>query len=102
MAKPEEISLDDLFKKLNSSPSGLSDSDAESRLQTYGYNEVAEKKQNLLLKFLKKFWAPIPWMLELTITTYNVPFAALSVFLTLYAIARFHVSGAVAYSQNMS
>ena len=34
----------------------------------------------------------------LTITTYNVPFAALSVFLTLYAIARFHVSGAVAYS----
>ena len=34
----------------------------------------------------------------LTITTYNVPFAALSVFLTLYAIARFHVSGALAYS----
>ncbi|EQB73928.1 MAG: hypothetical protein AMDU4_FER2C00038G0042 [Ferroplasma sp. Type II] len=67
MAKPEEISLDDLFKKLNSSPSGLSDSDAESRLQTYGYNEVAEKKQNFLLKFLKKFWAPIPWMLEFTI-----------------------------------
>lgn len=33
-----------------------------------------------------------------TITTYNVPFAALSIFLTLYAIARFHVSGAVAYS----
>ncbi|AGO61495.1 MULTISPECIES: MFS transporter [Ferroplasma] len=34
----------------------------------------------------------------LTITTYNIPFAALSIFLTLYAIARFHVSGAVAYS----
>ncbi len=67
MAKPEEISLDDLFKKLNSSTSGLSDSGAESRLQTYGYNEVAEKKQNFLLKFLKKFWAPIPWMLEFTI-----------------------------------
>ncbi|WMT52046.1 MAG: MFS transporter [Ferroplasma sp.] len=34
----------------------------------------------------------------LTITTYNVPFAALSIFLTLYAISKFHVSGAVAYS----
>jgi DHA1 family multidrug resistance protein-like MFS transporter len=33
-----------------------------------------------------------------TITTYNVPFAALSIFLTLYAISKFHVSGAVAYS----
>ncbi len=34
----------------------------------------------------------------LTVTTYNIPFAALSIFLTLFAIARFHVSGAVAYS----
>ncbi len=34
----------------------------------------------------------------LTVTTYNVPFAALSIFLTLYAISKFHVSGAVAYS----
>ena len=33
-----------------------------------------------------------------TVTTYNIPFAALSIFLTLYAITRFHVSGAVAYS----
>ncbi len=34
----------------------------------------------------------------LTITTYNIPFAALSIFLTLYAISKFHVSGSVAYS----
>ncbi len=34
----------------------------------------------------------------LTITTYNVPFAALSIFLTLFAISRFHISGALAYS----
>lgn len=34
----------------------------------------------------------------LTVTTYNIPFAALSIFLTLFAISRFHVSGAVAYS----
>ena len=33
-----------------------------------------------------------------TVTTYNIPFAALSIFLTLDAITRFHVSGAVAYS----
>lgn len=34
----------------------------------------------------------------LTITTYNIPFAALSIFLTLFAISRFHVSMSVAYS----
>ncbi len=34
----------------------------------------------------------------LTVTTYNVPFAALSIFLTLFAISRFHVSGSLAYS----
>jgi H+-transporting ATPase len=67
MAKPEEISLDEEFKKLNTSSSGLSSNDAKARLQTYGYNEVSEKKENSILKFLKKFWAPIPWMLEITI-----------------------------------
>ncbi len=60
-------SLEDLFKKLNTSKAGLSDNEASSRLHTYGYNEVSEKKESSILKFLKKFWTPISWMLELTI-----------------------------------
>ncbi|WP_276922058.1 plasma-membrane proton-efflux P-type ATPase [Ferroplasma acidiphilum] len=60
-------SLEDLFKKLNTSKAGLSGNEASSRLHTYGYNEVSEKKESSILKFLKKFWTPISWMLELTI-----------------------------------
>jgi H+-transporting ATPase len=67
MEKPDDISLDAFFKKLNSSQEGLSGSDVQNRFQTYGYNEVGERKESGLLKFLKKFWAPIPWMLEVTI-----------------------------------
>jgi len=26
-----------------------------------------KKKENKAIKFLKKFWAPVPWMLEATI-----------------------------------
>ncbi len=34
----------------------------------------------------------------LTVTTYNIPFAAITIFLAIYAISRFHVSGVLAYS----
>ncbi|BDC19013.1 MFS transporter [Acidianus sp. HS-5] len=34
----------------------------------------------------------------LSITTYNVPFAAFTAFLTIYAIEKFHVSSAIGYS----
>jgi H+-transporting ATPase len=46
---------------------GLTNIEAEQRLQQYGLNEVEEKHPHVLLIFLKKFWAPIPWMLEITI-----------------------------------
>ncbi len=51
-------------KKLTSSPNGLTDVEAKKRLNQYGPNEIAEKKTNLLLKFLSYFWGPIPWMIE--------------------------------------
>ena len=57
-------SAEDLMGKLSSSSEGLSSSDAESRLDEYGFNEIAEKKVNPILKFLAYFWGPIPWMIE--------------------------------------
>ncbi len=59
--------LDDIYKKLDSSGSGLTSTEASSRLDKYGLNQIVEKKQSMVLKFLSKFWSPIPWMLELTI-----------------------------------
>jgi H+-transporting ATPase len=57
--------LSDLTFELKVSPErGLSDSEARSRIDAYGYNELAEEKTNSILKFLSYFWGPIPWMIE--------------------------------------
>jgi H+-transporting ATPase len=53
-----------LQAKLESSPDGLSQAEAEKRLARYGPNEIEEKKTNAWLKFLTYFWGPIPWMIE--------------------------------------
>ncbi len=46
---------------------GLSSKEAHKRLETYGPNSLPEKKSHPLLSFLHKFWAPIPWMLEVIV-----------------------------------
>jgi len=46
---------------------GLASAEAQARLQKDGYNELAEKKTNPLLKFLAYFWGPIPWMIEIAV-----------------------------------
>jgi H+-transporting ATPase len=43
---------------------GLTAAEAARRLSQYGPNELVEKEQNPLLKFLGYFWGPIPWMIE--------------------------------------
>ncbi len=60
----EKLSVKDLFKKLQSDEKGLGAREAVERLDQYGYNEIVEKKENLVLKFLGYFWGPIPWMIE--------------------------------------
>lgn len=62
-AKKENTSS--LFNRLQSSKEGLSSSDADRRLKQCGYNVIEEKKQSLILKFLRYFWGPIPWMIEI-------------------------------------
>lgn len=61
----EGISTENLFSKLISSGKGLGTSDAEERALIYGYNEIEEKRVNPVFKFLKSFWGPIPWMIEI-------------------------------------
>ncbi|MFZ2322296.1 MAG: cation-transporting P-type ATPase [Ignavibacteriaceae bacterium] len=59
-SKPEPFKKDDLKtlplaeveKKLESSPEGLTQAEAEKRMTQYGPNEIEEKKTNLFLKFL--------------------------------------------------
>ncbi len=60
----KSIPMPELQAKLESSPEGLSQAEAQKRLTQYGPNEIEEKKTNPFLKFLTYFWGPIPWMIE--------------------------------------
>jgi H+-transporting ATPase len=60
----KKASLQELFQKLSSSEKGLSALEVKTRQEQYGFNEIAEKKVNPILKLLSYFWGPIPWMIE--------------------------------------
>ena len=60
----KSLPMPELLNKMGSSPDGLSQAEAQTRLAQYGPNEIKEEKTNALLKFLTYFWGPIPWMIE--------------------------------------
>ncbi len=66
------LPLPEVEKRLGSSPDGLSQAEAAERLARYGPNEIEEKKENPLLKFLTYFWGPIPWMIEAAVVLSGV------------------------------
>ncbi|HTS55171.1 MAG TPA: HAD-IC family P-type ATPase, partial [Burkholderiales bacterium] len=43
---------------------GLSSEEAARRLATFGYNEIQEKEEPLWHRVFRRFWGPIPWMIE--------------------------------------
>jgi len=46
---------------------GLTAAEARARLAQFGPNAVREEKPHLFRQFLRRFWTPIPWLLEATI-----------------------------------
>ena len=68
----KSLPLPEVEKRLSASPDGLSQAEATKRLGKYGPNEIEEKKTNALLKFLKYFWGPIPWMIEVAVVLSGV------------------------------
>ncbi|MFW9895776.1 MAG: plasma-membrane proton-efflux P-type ATPase [Candidatus Thorarchaeota archaeon] len=63
--KAKELSIEEVFLKLSTNENGLSDKEVEERIAKYGRNEIPEKKVRPIVKFLKNFWGPIPWMIEI-------------------------------------
>jgi H+-transporting ATPase len=51
----------------SASPIGLTATEAARRLAEFGPNEVTEERESPLHRALRHFWAPVPWMLEITI-----------------------------------
>ncbi|HZK70071.1 MAG TPA: cation-transporting P-type ATPase [Clostridia bacterium] len=48
-------------------PNGLSKEEAERRIKAFGYNEIVGEKKNHFLDFFKRYWGPMPWLLEFAI-----------------------------------
>lgn len=60
------VGLEDAFRALDSSPKGLNEFEAKTRIAKLGYNELVEKERNPFADFLSRYWGPMPWLLELT------------------------------------
>jgi len=63
----KKISSDEAMKILETTPDGLSSEEAEKRIKAFGYNEIAETKRRPFLEFFKRYWGPMPWLLEFAI-----------------------------------
>jgi H+-transporting ATPase len=63
----QKANVAELLLRLSSSENGLSAAEASRRLDSYGPNEITEKRANPLVKLLTYFWGPIPWMIEVAI-----------------------------------
>ncbi|MCH9631138.1 MAG: Potassium-transporting ATPase ATP-binding subunit [Chlamydiia bacterium] len=62
----QDVSIEECLKKFQTdAKKGLSDEEAKSRLEKYGFNAIEEKKESLFKKVMLFFWGPIPWMIEL-------------------------------------
>ncbi|MCI4683732.1 HAD-IC family P-type ATPase [Rhodoblastus acidophilus] len=57
----------DVDTKLASSPDGLTAAEAQKRLTQYGPNAMPDTSMHPFRMALEKFWAPVPWMLEVVI-----------------------------------
>ena len=60
----ENKTIDELYESLESNPTGLTSEEAKRRFDKYGPNELLERNINPILKFLRYFWGPIPFMIE--------------------------------------
>jgi H+-transporting ATPase len=90
-----DLPVSEVFKRLQSSPDGLGGDEAKKRLDRYGPNELAEKKENLLLKFLSYFWGPIPIMIMIAALLSGVlrhwpDLGVIAALLVLNAVVGFH------------
>ena len=52
---------------VTSAASGLTCREARLRLEQFGPNAVREEKPHPVKRLLRRFWAPVPWLLEATI-----------------------------------
>lgn len=61
----EQLTIEETLRELAvERATGLSAAEAAERLQQYGANEIPEKEESLAHRIFRRFWGPIPWMIE--------------------------------------
>ncbi len=58
-------SIEETLQQLGTDPEhGLSSEEVQKRIRQYGPNEIPEKEEPLWHRIFRRFWGPIPWMIE--------------------------------------
>jgi len=63
----KQLSIEETFKLLATSMQGLTEAEVKNRIEKFGYNEITEEKKNPFIDFFKRYWGPMPWLLELAV-----------------------------------
>jgi H+-transporting ATPase len=62
----KKLSIEETIKELGTDgEKGLSKAEAEKRIAEYGYNEIPEKEESAFHRIFRRFWGPIPGMIEI-------------------------------------
>ncbi len=93
-AEYKNVSLDETFNFLETTEKGLNNDAVKDRLEIFGYNKIEEKKKNPIKEFVRRFWGPMPWLLELAMSLsfflgHDVEGIIIFVLLTVNAIIGF-------------
>jgi H+-transporting ATPase len=57
--------IDETIRELQTDGArGLESAEVDKRIGRFGFNEIAEKEEPLWHRVFRRFWGPIPWMIE--------------------------------------
>jgi len=60
-----KFSVQETFKELDVDPlKGLTSTEVFKRRQHFGSNEIIEREESIWHRIFRRFWGPIPWMIE--------------------------------------
>ncbi len=62
----KDLSVEEVLQELKTdSAYGLSNEEVAKRIQEQGLNEIPEKEESAIHRIFRRFWGPIPWMIEI-------------------------------------
>lgn len=59
-----DMTIEEALKKLDTTREGLSNEEAQARIERYGFNELPHEEVNKCLQFLSFMWNPLSWVME--------------------------------------